>query len=282
MSDISEQIEQLKYQLKNELQIEFARNLQILEQQNRELHEELNRVRSKDSMEEGAWPEAAESRNSGNCTLPQHLEEIFNKDSLKNRKDSKHIYRVLSEYPEPKGGYLKPQAMDSYLVSEEYKTNEDKPLMECQKYLLQSIKPLLAIEFALQDETINETERLQVIKRINSDAIKLHLHFAQEVRVTRRLQAARKFNLLAKSESHETIGSSDDSLLFGPELKNTIKEELALDAARKNSSAKGNGLPRGGKDAKSKKRTIQQYYKPNSQSRPPIRPQLQQNQANNQ
>lgn len=113
--------------------------------------------------------------------------------------------------------------------------------MDIQKFILQGIRPALSTEFILADEKLSLAEKIELIRKVNYDSIRFNLHFAQEVRILRRIQAAKKFQLLPKSESLQTIGSSDDSLLFGHELRKVLNEELALENSRKNSNAKGRG-----------------------------------------
>lgn len=245
MQDVNTLLEQFKAQLRTELKNEMDSQLQNLKEDNDSLREELDTLRSKESVEEEYWLEASQSRNHGNCELPESFREVFNEDSLRNRKDTRCIYKVLSDYPEPRGGWLKPQNMDAYTVSEEYKGNEDKYLSDAQRFILQGIKPAIAIEFMCNDMSKTNTEKLEAIRKINLESTKLHLHFAQEVRIFRRLQAAKRFDLVPKSECHTTTGSSDDSLLFGPELRKTILEEKTLETSRKNAAAKGRDPTRG-------------------------------------
>ena len=193
----------------------------------------------KEQLEDECWIQTAESRNYGNCELPESVKDLFNEDSLKNRKDLRCIYKCLNEYPEPRGGWLKAQGMDQKFMDEAYISNEDKGLFEAQQCLLRTIKPLLAVEFTLLDELQSNEEKLAVIKKINRDSIRLNLHYAQEVRVTRRIQAAKRLNPPIKSDSCQVIGSSDDSLLFGPELRAALKDEQELELSRKNVAAAG-------------------------------------------
>lgn len=237
-------LEQAMEAMRTEFQAQLEKQREEFERKTASLQSELEQVRAKEAVDD-EWLEATQSRNHGNCELPEGFREFFNSDSIKNRKETKTVYRVLSDYPEPKGGWLKPQTMDSYTVNEEYKNFEDKHLMEAQRFLLNGIKPSIAIEFICNDESKSDGAKIEDIRRINADSVRLHLHFAQEVRILRRIQAARRFQLAAKSDSHFTIGSTDDSLVFGPELKRSIAEEKSLEDSRKNVTAKGKDLPRG-------------------------------------
>ena len=213
--------------------------IQQLEKQNEELRTKVEQLQIQEQLEDEYWIQAAESRNYGNCELPESVADLFNKDSLKNRKDLRCVYKCLNEYPEPRGGWLKAQSMDARLTEDTYTNNEDKGLFEAQQFLLKAIKPSLAIEFALLDESQTNEEKLATIAKINRDIIRFNLHFSQEVRVTRRVQAAKRLNPPIKSDSCQFIGSSDDSLLFGPELRAALKDEQGLELSRKNVSAAG-------------------------------------------
>ena len=217
------------------------RRIEQLEKQNEELRNKIEQLEIKEQLEEEYWIQAAEARNYGNCELPETVRDLFSEDSLRNRKDLRCIYKCLNEYPEPRGGWLKAQIMDQKLMDEPYINNEDKGLYEAQQCLLRTIKPLLAVEFTMLDESQTDEEKLAVIRKINRDSIRFNLHYAQEVRVTRRMQAARKFNPPIKSDSCQTIGSSDDSLLFGPELRAALRDEQLLELSRKKATAAGKG-----------------------------------------
>lgn len=92
-------IEERNVARQHQLQEEFR----ILEEQNSQLKAELEILRSKESLEEDEWIEASTSRQHGNCELPASVAELFNRDSIKNRKDLRCVYKALNEYPRPKG-----------------------------------------------------------------------------------------------------------------------------------------------------------------------------------
>jgi len=244
MADIDALVSRIKNELRTEIKDEFVGELRQLQNKNEQLEAELQTLRDKNAVED-EWLEAADSRNAGTIDLPENLRHLFHQDSIHHRKEIRTVYKVLSDYPEPRGGWLRPQEMDSYTVSDEYKNNEDKALMDAQRFVLQGIKPSILVDLILNNPARTELQKLEDIRTLNLESIKLHLHFAQEIRVARRVQAARKFNLVPKSEAHERMGSSDDSLLFGPELKKVIADEKSMAALQKNANAQGK-VPPGG------------------------------------
>lgn len=257
------ELEQIVTSLRAEFQEMLGADRAKQAEETRKLQAEIEYLRGREPAEE--WIEASQSRNHGNCELPERVQELFNRDSVKNRKDHRCVFRALSEYPKPKGGWLEPQAMDAYTVTDEYKKNEDANLMDAQRYVLHGIRPSLAVEFIISDESKSDAEKLESISRINYDNILLHLHFAQEIRVSRRVQAARKFDLAPKSDSHYKVGSADDSVVFGQELLKVISDEKAFEKSRKNAQSNGKepsgGFSRGQAGSSERKTTNRGPYK---------------------
>ncbi len=128
MADIDALVSRIKNELRTEIKDEFVGELRQLQNKNEQLEAELQTLRDKNAVED-EWLEAADSRNAGTIDLPENLRHLFHQDSIHHRKEIRTVYKVLSDYPEPRGGWLRPQEMDSYTVSDEYKNNEDKALM---------------------------------------------------------------------------------------------------------------------------------------------------------
>ena len=160
------------------MQEDVQRKLDVLKEQmqalaadNQKLRSELENSKFNDPPEE--LVAAAESRMYGNCVLPPSIEGLFRRDSLFNRKEIHQIYDLLGKYPEPSGGWLKPQLMDPHMVSEEYKNNEDKALQDAQKFILQTTRLNVATEFILLDDRLDLQQKIDAIKTMRVLAVRI-------------------------------------------------------------------------------------------------------------
>lgn len=194
---------------------------------------ELSASRSEEEPDRINWFSPKEFRDVGDYDVPQELAVLFKRDSHQYRADKSCVNEFMRRHPEPRGGLLKPQQMDPDLF-EESRQAEDKPLMELQRAVLATIKPWITAFDVSRQFNLPAEERLRIISQvILPDAIRYSLHVGADIRVTRRQQAAKRADFNAKSDSHQSIGSSRDDLLFGPELVEAISKEKARALASK-------------------------------------------------
>jgi hypothetical protein len=196
-----------------------------------------------------AWFTPKQARDLGNYDIPEQLASIFKRDSFECRADKSCVAEFMAKFPEPRGGYLKPQTMDLNLF-DEVKQGEDKVLMDLQRSVLASVKPWLAVFDVIESNHVSSDEKLRLIKEgILPEAIRYGLHVGADIRVTRRIQAAKRADCVPKSEVYHTVGSSRDELLFGPEVVDAITKEKARAPLIKPKNDSHRKVPRSSKRA---------------------------------
>lgn len=183
------------------------------------------------------WCPNIQSRETGEVDLPDSLLPLFRKDQMETHANKRAITQFLSKYPEPKGGFLKPQYIDSQIHPSLVVKKRDEFYQELQGSILAGIRPLIALHQHLA--SLEDGAGKDIIMETINDSIKYIQHVASKLRIHRRITVARDLNFLPFSDAHFRIGSTDDSQLFGPELRSALEEERK--AVPKGRPSFGNG-----------------------------------------
>lgn len=231
-------------------------------------------VRSEQSAEEEPeWVPLQHSRRAGDIIVPDYLTDLFKADSMETVFTKQSIARYLERHPEPQGGHLMAQVIDSELHVSSDVRKRDEPWFETQRAVLCAVRPLISLA-----EKINSMEEEGDPERLTSDIrkiIRYLLHVAGTIRVHRRRATAASIDFIPGSDSHGRLGSSEDGQLFGPELREAIKmEKKSMRPKGRPSTGERTWGPGGGGQPKRKIRWSRTFSNPKRNAeRSPLPPQ---------
>lgn len=197
-------------------------------------------IRVKELLQTGIidWTPNIQSREAGEFDLPAKLVSLFKKDQMETVASKRAVAQFYQKYPEPKGGHLRSQFIDSQVHPGIEVRKRDEFYQELQGSILATIRPLISL-FDKIDSLAEDGPEKNELNETISDTIKFVQHVAGKLRIHRRIGVAKDLNLCPHSDAHYRIGSSDDSQLFGPELRAALEEERK--ALPKGKPSSGNG-----------------------------------------
>lgn len=178
------------------------------------------------------WISVQHAREAGDIKIPEYLKELFTADSMETLYSRASVAKFLEKHPEPQGGFLKAQLIDTQLHVSYDARKRDEPLFEAQRATLCIIRPLITLATQIHTWAEEGEERDAFLETIK-DTIRYVQHVSSTLRVHRRRTVAGANGLVPSSESHHRIGSSDDSQLFGPELRAALEVEARSQAKQR-------------------------------------------------
>jgi len=197
-----------------------------------------NEQTEEDDRRSDALIRFGDTRKEGSWELSTSGKKIVSTQRLGKYLSKRSYSRLLRRNPEPRGGFLKAQKIDTGFVNTFTKDAEklDKDIANFQRGFLNCSRPLLALlklfdtveEKEVADNFIVKVFADKVKSKV-TDALEIINHEAERTRVYRRKALARSAKWPTKLvDSCDTIDNEDQGELFGKDFRDQFHEEAKI------------------------------------------------------